>query len=121
MTYFKVECDKCGHQFLLSPDLVGIQDVVPFGKTRYFSCPECGYKYPFMIEDREQQGYMKELDYLQSRIDTRLKRDKEIPPFLEKRFHKVLEDSQNHQVFLRDKYQKVVTDQLNQSDIETNS
>ena len=121
MSYFKVECDSCGHRFMLSQELVGIKELIPFGKTHYFSCPECGYKYPFMIEDREQHSYMEELDYLQSRIDIRLKRNKEIPPFLEKRFRKVLDESQNHQVFLRDKYQKVVTDQLNQSDVETNS
>ena len=121
MSCFKVECDKCKQQFMISEDLIGVEGVIPYGKAHFFMCPSCGYKYMYMLEDREQHEFMIELDNIQNRINLRRERGKEIPPFLIKRFQKVLDEIMNHQAFLRNKYEKVVTDQLNKSDVETNS
>lgn len=121
MTEFLVECDKCGHQFMLTSERVGVKYLENIGYVHYFDCPACGFKYDYLIEDNEQSEYFKEIEDLQSTIDVKRNRHLEVSQFIQKRFQKLLEKSEKHQAVLRDRYQKVVTDQLNQSDIETNS
>ena len=121
MTDLLIKCDKCEHEFVLSSELLGTKNIETIGLVYYFGCPSCGFKYDYMIEDDEQLEYIKDLEELQNRIAVKRKRRLEISQFSQKRFQKLLEKSQKHQAVLRDRYQKVVTDQLNQSDIETNS
>ena len=121
MTEFLVECDKCGHQFMLTSERVSAKYLENIGYVHYFDCPDCGFKYDYMIEDEEQCEYFREIEALQKTIEVKRNRRREISQFTQKRFQKLLEKSQKHQAVLRDKYKKVVTDQLNQSDIETNS
>ena len=115
-----IECDICEKTFELKESLLGTK---LFGsiKVEFFSCPKCGYKYPFVLEDNEQLKFHMQLKTIQTDIQAKKRMGKEISPARLRQLDKLYEESKAHQAVLRDRYMKAVTEQLNKTDFETNS
>lgn len=109
-----IECDFCKETFELESSKMGAA-VIEGLSVKYFSCPACKYKYPFMLEDKEQREYHKQITSIQQEIRIKHALGKSVSPAKLRQLNRLHEVAKEHYAVLRDKYNTAVTTQLNQS------
>ena len=116
-----IQCNSCEHRFLMGEATLG-QQIVEGLAIKYFECPDCGYKYPYLLCDRTQFNYLKQLNAIQQEIAAKKKLGKNISPAKLRQLNSLFEASKAYQAGLRNKHLQAVTTLLNQSgQTETNS
>lgn len=107
-----IKCDICSGEFSLKDakhDATTYEGMI----VKYFECPHCKYRYPYILEDLEHNRYITYIKTLQLEFANRRRKGKSIPPSRLRKLNKLFEDAKAHQMVLRDKYIKAVTTQLN--------
>ena len=110
-----IRCDICENEFILTNTTTGKAKINGL-HVSYFACPQCGHKYPYLIEDSKQIEILKNINFLRTDLELRVLNGKKFPAARKRKLKKLIEESEKHQSILRDKHIKAVTDQLNKSD-----
>lgn len=108
----RIQCDHCNKQFNLDKSYIGA-GIISNHCVEYFFCPCCGYKYPYMIADKEQLRLNKAVKNSQAQIELLRSKGKVVPQSRLRLLESLRTDAEERQAMLRDKYLQAVTDQLN--------
>lgn len=116
-----IQCNHCEHRFLIGEATIG-QQLAEGLAVNYFECPDCGYKYPYMLCDKTQLNYIRQLQAVQQEIEAKRKLGKQPSAAKLRQLNSLFDASKAHQAKLRNKHLQAVTTLLNQSgQTETNS
>ena len=110
-----IRCDICENEFILTNTDME-KTVIDGLYVSYFACPQCGHRYPYLIEDAKQIEILKNISFLRTDLELRVLNGKKFPAARKRKLKRLLEESEKYQAILRDEHIKAVTDQLNKSD-----
>lgn len=109
-----IQCDMCGEQFMLRRGLLGktkAENLV----VQYFSCPQCGHKYPYILSDWQHRRLVGQIRSIQQDISARRKLGKKVSDAKLRLLKLLLNEAELHQTELRNNHLEAVTALLNKS------